>query len=211
MLVAEVSQLVLRVAGNSPFLGRNLRMPAHRQASARLCILRNQGCQVTGTQAQQLLQALAGGLGTVDLKQYFTKTFVNGYRRVRGCVAAAGNATLNLAQRNFVRYHIDRGKPRAASLLNVHARRCRVQTGTQYGLANQVKVAGVFHNGTTGHFAYPLAGKPIALHQPFNRGGEHVLIAGAKQSRIRTSERDAIAANNGNPANCCAHTMISKP
>ncbi len=200
--MALQGQFVLRFAGDVPGAGHLLSMFAHGQASARLAIARQRRLdQHAGAQAQGGGQTLATGLGARQVEQDLAHLFVQCDRCIGGGVHTAGNAALDVAQRNLVGHQHGRLQTGATGLLQIKSRGFAGQRGGQHTFAHQIEVARVFHHRACGHVAQALAVQVEAVDQALQRGSQHVLVGHMRIHRVRTGEGDAVAAKNGDAAN----------
>ena len=105
----------------------------------------------------------AGGLGAARLHQHLAQVLVEADRRVGGGVGAAGDADVDLPERDLVG-HEHRGlEAGVAGLLDVVGRGGGGERGAEHGLAGEVEVARVLEHG---------AGDDLAdLARPGGRSG----------------------------------------
>ena len=200
LAVAFIGQTVLLVAGDLPVLRHALAVLAHRQPGARLAVARDVWRQVARAHLEQAFHLVAGGLAAIDLQQDAPQPFVDADRRVRRGVHPAGDAAVDLPEGDLVGHQDRRFQAGAAGLLQVVGRRLRRQPRAEHAFAGQVEVAGVLEHRAGDHFAQAFAMQVEALDQAFQGRGEHLLVAGGGVDGVGTGERDAVAANDGDPA-----------
>ncbi len=175
-------------------------MLAHRQPGARLAVARQRRLEVAGAQLHERLELVAGGLAAVGLQEDLAQPFVDADGRVRGGVDAAGDAAVDLPEGDLVGHQDHRLQPGAAGLLDVVGRGFRRQARAEHAFAGQVEVARMLEHRAGGDFAETQAVQVVALDQAFQRGGEHVLIACGGVGAVGSGEGDAVAADDGDPA-----------
>ena len=153
VVMAADGELVLLLAADPPLGGHDRGVLAHRQPGA--------GLGVAGDLRDELLRAQPGegaqprriGLGPVELEQHLAQVLVERERRVGGGVHAAGDADVDLAERDLVGDQ-DRGlEPGAARLLDVVGRGLGGELGAEHGLAGQVEVTAVLEHRAGGDLA----------------------------------------------------------
>ncbi len=132
-------------------------------------------------------------------------------RRIADGIGAAGDAGVDLAERDLVA-DVDRGfEARAAGTLHVEPRGVRIEAARQHALAHQVVVARVLDHRAGGHIPETLALKLETLHHGAQRGREHVLVAGGSVSRIGAGERNAHATDDGDASDRRSDQHDSSP
>ena len=192
---------VLRLAGDAPLPGGDRRVLAHGESGPRLGVTRDlRPERLGGAQPGGRAQPPAERAGPVELQQRAPHVLVELQRRVRGGVHPAGDARLDLAERDLVGHRDRRLQAGAAGLLHVVGRGVRVQPRTEHALPGQVEVAGVLEHRTGDHLAEPLPGQPEPGHQAVQRGGEHVLIGRPGVPAVRARERDPVPADDRDPS-----------
>ena len=120
-------ELVLLLAADLPLERGQRGVLAHRQAGARLAVLRDRRREVLRADLGQRGQPALQGLGAVGLEQDLAELLADRDRRVGGGVGAAGDADLDLAEGDLVG-DLDRGlEAGAAGLLDVVGRASRAR------------------------------------------------------------------------------------
>ena len=123
------------------------------------------GARCCGRILASAAQPALEGLGAVGLEQDLAELLVDRDRRVGGGVGAAGDADLDLAQRDLVG-HLDGGLDAGvAGLLDVVGGRLGAEPGAEHRLAGQVEVAAVLEHGAGDHLAEALALEAVAGDQ----------------------------------------------
>jgi hypothetical protein len=107
---------------------------------------------------------------------------------------------VDLPQGNLVGHQQRRLQPGAAGLLDIVGRGLRRQARAQHTFAGQVHVARMLEHRAGHHLTQAQAVQAIALDQPFQRDGEHRLVAGRGVGAIGAGERDSVAAQDRDPA-----------
>ena len=190
-------QRVLLLAADLPLQRRQGGVLAHRQAGARLGVLRDRQPDVAGPDLRErgdLAHRVAGG---VDLHQLLAQLVADRDRGVRGGVRTSRDADLDLAEGDLVG-HLDRRlQAGAARLLDVGRRRLGGQLGAQHALPGQVEVAGVLQHRPRDDLTQPLALQPEPDGETVDRRGEHVLVGRVRVDAVGAGERDAVAAQDG--------------
>src|SRR2546423_9486188 len=105
-----------------------------------------------------------------------TQVFMAGDRRVAGGTAPAGDAVLDLAERDLVRDMNGCLKARAAGLLHVVGGSRGAEAGAKYRLAGQIEVATVLEDGAGGELAQLGALQAEPGDQPIHRRRQHGLV-----------------------------------
>ena len=158
-----------------------------------------EGTTWPGRSRVEQLQAPAGRFRPVGVEQHLAQVLVEADRRVGSGVGAAGDAGVDLAEGDLVGDQDRRLQPGAAGLLDVVGGRLGGEPRAEHALAGQVAVARVLEHGAAGDLAERLAAEREALDQPVERGGEHVLVGGARVDGVRAREWDSVAADDGDP------------
>jgi len=118
-VVREGGELVLRFAGDCPFLGRDCLMFTHREAGTGFGVLGNRRHQLPRAQSGKRLQPSPQILGPVGVEQHRAQILVDGDRRVGRGVHTSRDTRVDLAEGDLVGDH-DRGlEAGATGLLHV--------------------------------------------------------------------------------------------
>ncbi len=123
-------------------------------------------------------------------------------RRVADGVGAAGNAYLDLPERNLVADMHRSFEAGAACTLHVHRRCLRIEPRGEHAFARQVVILGMLDDSAGRHVAEALALQFEALDHAAKDGGEHVLVAQPCVSGLRPRERNTHAADDGDAPDC---------
>src|SRR5690606_25136312 len=196
-ILREVGQLVLRLAGDAELLGGEGRVLAHRQPGARLGVARDLDADHARAQLADQLGALLAGAGAVDLEHPLAHRLADADRGVGGGVGAAADARLDAAERDGVGHGHDRLQARTAGELQVVGGGVGRQAAAEHALADQAVLADALEHRAADDHAEPLALEVEAAHQAVQGGGEHVLIGRLRVGPVGASERDAVAAHDG--------------
>ena len=70
----------------------------------------------------------------------------------------------------------------------------------EHRLAGEVEVTAVLEHRAGGELADALTREVVPLHEPVERGGEHLLVGGVGVDRVGARERDAVAADHRDPS-----------
>ena len=205
VLVALDRELVLLLAADLPFGRHDRAVLAHREAGARLLVAGDRRDDVAGADLGQLLQFADGRALAVGLEQRLAQALVEGDRRVGGGVGAAGDAGVDLAEGDLVGDEDRRLQAGAAGLLDVVGGGLGGEAGAEHALAGQVAVARVLEDGAAGDLAERLALQAVAVDQPVERRGQHVLVAGVRVDAVGAGEGDPVAADDGDFAGFGVH------
>src|SRR6185503_19175020 len=112
---------------------------------------------------------------------------------------AAGDAGVDLAERDLVGDDDCRLEAGDAGALHVEARSLRRESGVEQRLARQVPLARMLHHGTRDDVAEPEPLQRELLYDRLEGGREHLLVADARVGALRARERDAGAADDRDP------------
>ncbi|MNN50006.1 hypothetical protein D3C81_1645680 [compost metagenome] len=156
--------------------------------------------QVARAHLEQAPDLVAGGLAAIGLQEDLAQLLVHADGRVRGGVHPAGDAAVDLPQGDLVGHQNGRLQPGAAGLLDVVGRGFRGQARAQHAFAGQVEVPRVLEHRPGSELADALAVQVETLHQAFEGAGQHVLVARRGIDGIGAGEGDAVAADDGDPA-----------
>ena len=141
MEVTSQGQLILLLAPYAPLTRHHFRVLTHSQAGARLAISwQRRAEQHARTHSGQDREALHGGPGATGIEQDAAHFFIQANRCVRGRVHTAGNAALDLAERNLVGNNDRCFEPGATGLLQIEGRCLARQGGGQDTFAHQIEV-----------------------------------------------------------------------
>ena len=195
-LVAGDGQLVLVLAGDAHALGGDRLVLAHREPGPRLGVARDLRDDVAGAQVAEQLEPAGHALGPVGLQQHLPQVLVDGDRGVARGVDAAGDAPLDLAERDLAGHGERRLQPGVARLLDVVGGRGVVQRRAEHALAREVEVPAVLEHGAGDDLAGALALQPEAGDEPVERRCEHVLVGGLRVGTVRPGERDPVASED---------------
>jgi hypothetical protein len=196
-LVAGHGELVLLLAPDAVALGGDRLVLAHREAGAGLGVARDLGHDLARPQVAEELEPPRHALGPVDLQQHAAEVLVDGDRGVARGVDAAGDAPLDLAERDLAR-HGERGlQAGVARHLEVVGGGRVVERAAEHALAGEVEVARVLEHGAGHDLPGALALEAEARDEPVQRGGEHVLVRGLGVRAVRARERDPVPAEDG--------------
>ena len=174
--MAGHGQLVLLGAADVPFGGHDRAVLAHREAGARLLVAGDRRDDVARSHPCQGAQLADARALPVCLQEGLAQLLVEGDRRIGGGVCPAGDAGIDLAQRDLVGDQDRRLKSGAAGLLHVIGGSLGRQPRAEHALPGQVTVARVLEDGAARDLAESLALKAEAVDQPVERGGQHVLV-----------------------------------
>ncbi|MEZ6145063.1 MAG: hypothetical protein R3B91_06450 [Planctomycetaceae bacterium] len=185
---------------DAPFVGCDLCAdPSTCPASGSPCWgISGMTCEGRRQHTQHGLELVARGASRVGLHQCLPQTRMGSDRKVGRRVDPAGNARIDLPQRDLVGHEDRRLQTGPARLLHVVGWRMRIKPAPQHRLPHEVPVSRMLLHGSTGHLSQSLPYKPTRLDQPPQRIGQHVLIAEVGISRIRASEGNPFRTNNGN-------------
>src|SRR5699024_10349126 len=208
--VAGGGQLVLVLAGDTHLAGGDRGVLAHRQAGAGLRVLRLLRDQTLRADVAEQPEAVDGGLGRGELDARLAQVVVDGERRVRGGVDAAGDAGLDTAERDRVGDLHGGGQARAAGLLQVERRGRGVEDGADHRLAGEVEVTRVLEHGAGDDHAQGLALEVVPGREAVDGGGEHVLVGRVRVLAVRPREGDPVAADDGDLAGAGGHVCHSR-
>ena len=208
VLVRRGGELVLLLAPDLPLQRGQRGVVAHRQAGARLAVLRDRRDDVARPDLRQRGEPALEVLGAVQLEQDLAEVLADRDRGVRGRVGAAGDADVDLPERDLVR-DLDRGlQAGAAGLLDVGGRRLRGELRAEDGLAGQVEVAGVLEHGAGDDLTDALALEAEPGDQAVDGGGQHLLVGRRRVDGVRAGERDPVAAQDGDATSLRFHAPI---
>ena len=197
VLVRRRGQRVLLLAADLPLQSGQGGVLAHRQAGARLGVLRDRQPDVARPDLRQGRHLAHRVAGRVDLHQLLAELVADRDRRVGGGVRPSREADLDLPERDLVG-HLDRRlEAGAAGLLDVGRRRLGRELGAQHALPSQVEVPGVLQHRPRDDLTEPLALQPEPDGETVDRGGEHVLVGRVGVDAVGAGERDAVAAQDG--------------
>ena len=196
MAVTRDGELVLLLAADLPLAGRDGGMFTHRHPGARLGVARRLGNDLGGSQFAEQGESLWQRLGPIDLEQNPPQVLVDGDRGVARGIDAAGDAIVDLAERDLVRDVNGGFQAGAAGLLDVVSRGPGRKPRTQHRLAGQVEVAAVLEHRAGRHLTQADVPQPKTGDQPIESGGEHVLVGGARVGAVGAGEGDAVAAED---------------
>ena len=122
-------------------------------------------------------------------------------RRIADGVEAAGDAGVDLAERDLLRDR-DRGvEAGAAGALHVEAGRRGIEARRQHALAHQVEVLRMLEHRAAGDVAEALARDAVLGDQRLQHRGVHVLVADARVGAVTAREGNAHAADDGDATN----------
>jgi hypothetical protein len=121
------------------------------------------------------------------------QVLVDGDRGVAGRVHAAGDAPLDLAERDLPRHRERRLQAGVARLLDVVGGRRVIERAAEHALAREVEVATVLEYGAGDDLAGALAREPEASDEPVQRRGQHVLVGRVGVWPVGPGEGDPVA------------------
>ena len=196
--MAGGGQFVLVDAFDPHLFGGDGGVIPHRKPGARLIVGRNLDPQRGGQRAHQP-QALHIGLGPAQLQQGPAQVVAQADRRVGRGVHPAGGRYLVTAGGDAVGRRDRRLQTGTARLLQVESRRVGGQLRSQHTFTHQIEIAAVLEHGPAGHHAQLFTGQPESVHQTTEGRREHVLIGRLGVGAVGSRERNAIAAQHGNP------------
>ncbi len=200
LVVALEGQPVLLVAGDLPGLRHQFAGLPHRQPGARLAVARDGRDHVARADLQQALELVQVALAAVGLEENLAQALVDPDRRVGSGIDAAGDAAVDLPEGDLVGHQDRRLQAGTAGLLDIVGRGFRGQARTEHAFAGQVEVARMLQHGAGHHLAKALSVQVVALHQAFQGGSEHLLVARRGVHGVRAGEGNTVAADNGDPA-----------
>ena len=207
-LVRRGRELVLLLPADLPLQRGQGGVLPHRQAGARLAVLRDVEPDVARTDLRQGREAAPGVARRVDLHQLAAQLVADRDRRVGRGVGAARDAVLDLAESDLVGDLDDRLETGAARLLEVDRGGLGREPGAEHRLAGQVEVAGVLEHGAGHDLAHPLALEVEPARQAVERSREHLLVGGVAVDGVGAGEGDAVAAEDGHPTGLRVHGPI---
>ena len=195
-VVTAHGELVLLLTADPPLARHQRRVLAHREAGARLRVLRDRGHDLLRPQLRQRTQPPAVRLGPLGLEQYRAEVLVERDRRVRGRVRARGDPALDLPERDLVRDE-DRGlEARPARLLDVVGRCLSRELGPEHRFTGEIEITAVLEHGARGYLAEDLPLEVELRCQRVERCGQHVLVGRRRVRPVLTCERDPNAPEN---------------
>jgi hypothetical protein len=122
--------------------------------------------------------------------------------RIADGIHAAGEAGIDLPERDLVADVDRRFEPGAAGSLQVRPRRVGIEPRGQHALANEVVVLGMLDDGARHGVAEPHALELVFVDYAFEGGGQHVLIADGGVCAVCAGEGNPDAADDGDPSDC---------
>ena len=143
-----------------------------------------------------ILCAIAGG----GVEELLAELLADRDRGVRGGVHTTGGGHLVAARCDTVGGGDRRLQTRSAGLLQIERRGVGRQRATQHAFAHQVEVPAVLEHRAADHRVESLATEAETICQTRQYGGEHVLVRGLCVGAVGSCERNAVAAEHGDPA-----------
>src|SRR6202008_484433 len=138
-----VGELILLFARDVPLLCHELGALPHRQPGARLDDRGQHRLEGLRAQAEPWRDALPGGAPAIaGEQQLLVRAWVDD-RRIADRVGAAGNAGLDLTERDLVADVDGRLETRTAGALHVETGRVRIESAGEHAFAHQIVVARV--------------------------------------------------------------------
>ena len=201
-------ELVLLLPADLPLHGGQRGVLAHGQPGAGLAVLRDVESDVAGPDRRQGGESALEVAGRVDLHQLAAEPVADSHGSVGGGVGAAGDADLELAERDLVGDLDDGLETGPAGLLEVGSRGLGGQLGAQHRLAGQVEVPGVLEHRARDHLADPLALEPEPGDEAVEGGGEHLAVGGVAVDGVGPGEGDAVATEDGDATGRGGHGPI---
>ncbi len=175
----------------------------HRQSGARLDDRWQDRLEVARPQSEPGPSRWPKAAAAVALHQQFAIGIRKHHRRIAHRVDAAGDAGVDLAQRDLVGDQ-DRGlETGAAGALDVESRRLRIELGGHQCFAHQVEVPRMLDDRAADHIAEPMALQAEALDHGMQRRGQQFLVALARVGAVGAREGNAAAADDGDTPGCC--------
>ena len=137
----------------------------------------------------------------VGLEQRLAQLLVERDRRVRGRVGAAGDARVDLPERDLVGDEHRRLQARAARLLHVVGGRLGGERRVPSTLSRvRSRSRECLSTAPPDDLAEALLLQAEAVDQPVERGRQHVLVGGVRVGAVRAREGNPVAADHGHPA-----------
>jgi hypothetical protein len=196
LLVARGRELVLRLARDAVLLRRDRRVLAHREAGPRLGVARDVRDDVLRAHLRQPPHPAEHALLVARAHEHAPQVVVDAERRVARRVGPAGDAGLDLAERDLVRHEHRRLEARVAGLAHVVGRRLAVERRAEHDLAREVEVARVLEDGAGGDLVDALAGQPEARGEPVDHRRQHVLVGRLGVGSAGAGEGNSVAADD---------------
>ncbi len=200
--MAVVGELVLLGARDLPALGHELGALTHRQAGARLDDRGQHRPEMFRPQPEPRRDARPGGAAAMAGEQQLLVGTRIDHRRVADRIGSAGDAGLDLPERDLVADADGGLEASAAGALQIKSGRLRVEPDRQHALARQVVVPGVLDDRARGYVPEPLALQLEALDHGAKRSREHLLVAGRGVGRVGAGEGNAYATDDGDAPGC---------
>ena len=204
-MVTGDGQLVLLGATDPPFARHERGVLAHRQSRAGLGVARDLGHQLLGSQAGERPEPPGDRARPAHVQERSSQVLVQRQRRVGRGVDAAGDADLDLPQRDLVGDQDRRLQTGPAGLLDVVGRGLGRQARAEHRLTSEVEVAAVLQDRARDDLADGLTLQPEPLGQRVERRRQHVLVGGLGVRAVLAGERDPAPPEDGNPADALSH------
>jgi hypothetical protein len=172
----------------------------------------NPDCQAAAPrpQAQPGLDAFAETAAAIARQQQVTEFGGKHHGWIADGVDTAGNARIDLAQRDLVADQDGGLEAGAAGPLDVEARSLGIEPRRQHAFAHQVEVLRVLQHRAGNDIAQPLSRQPEAVDDAAQHGGEHVLVALLRIGAVGAGEGNAGATDDGDSPylRSCQHGQI---
>ena len=202
-------QLVLLGPADAPLLRGQRRVLAHGQAGTRFRVARDlRPERLARPQPGSRPEPVPRGTRPVQREQRGPVVLVDRQRRVARGVHPAGDADVELTERDLVRDQDHRFQPGAAGLRDVIGRRRRVEARSQHAFTSEVIVAAVLEHRARDDFADALPGKTEPGDQTVERGGQQVLVRRQGVGAGGPGERGTVAPQYRRSSNSRRHPRL---
>ncbi len=208
-LVARERELVLLFTRHAPGLGGQFGALAHAEAGARLGDAGQLRLEIAGSQPEPGSDSRTERAAAETLHQDVAIVIRVDDRCVADGVGAAGDAGIDLAERDLVADQdggLERGAARARE---VECRRFRREAASQHAFPSQVPVARMLDNRATRNVAERRALKVVFFDDAFEHRRHHVLVRALRVGGVRPGERYAQSAEDGHASRSIVVHLLS--
>ena len=197
--MAGRGQLILVASFDAHLFGRDRGVLTHGQTGPRLTVGGDLDTKCRRHPAGQL-DPVQRGTRASHRQQRTPQVVPQADRGVRGGVHTTGGGHLVAARCDTVGGGDRRLQSRSAGLLQIERRGVGRQRATQHAFAHQVEVPAVLEHRAADHRVEARATEAEPICQTRQHGGEHVLVRGLCVGAVGSCERNAVAAEHGDPA-----------